>query len=348
MENSEKNIWVLVTGGTGFVGIHTILQLLQKGYKVKTTLRSLKRKDDIKAMLKTGGITSFEHLIFIAADLTKDDNWTEAVKDCTYVLHIASPILLALPKDENEMIRPAVDGTLRVLKAARDAGVKRVVMTSNFGAVGYSHRDPQIPITEAEWTDPNEKGLSSYNKSKVMAERAAWDFMQREGGNIELSVINPVGIFGPALGPDLSSGFELVKNILDGTMKAIPKLTLNIIDVRDVADLHIRAMTSADAKGERFLALAGGKISLPEIAVLLKEKMPAISGKISQKTLPNWLLRLAALFNPKAKTLASMLKASRNVSNDKARKVLSWEPLATNEEAILYSVESMLKFGQIK
>jgi len=348
MENSEKNIWVLVTGGSGFVGIHAILQLLQKGYKVKTTLRSLKRKDDILAMLKTGGIRSFEHLIFVEADLTKDDNWNEAVKDCTYVLHIASPILLALPKDENEMIRPAVDGTLRVLKAARDAGVKRVVMTSNFGAVGYSHRDPQMPINEAEWTDPNEKGLSSYNKSKVMAERAAWDFMEREGGNLELSVINPVGIFGPALGPDLSSGFELVKNLLDGTMKAIPKLTLNIIDVRDVADLHIRAMTNPDAKGQRFLALAGGKISLPEIAALLKEKMPAISGKISGKTLPNWLLRLAALFNPKARAIASMLKASRNVSNEKARKILNWKPLTTNEQAILLSVESMFKFGHIK
>lgn len=348
MENSENNIWVLVTGGTGFVGIHAILQLLQKGYKVKTTLRSLKRKDDIIAMLKTGGIQSFEHLIFVEADLTKDDNWHEAVKDCTYVLHIASPILLALPKDENEMIRPAVDGTLRVLKAARDAGVKRVVMTSNFGAVGYSHKHPQIPIAEAEWTDPNEKGLSSYNKSKVLAERAAWDFIQREGGNMELSVINPVGIFGPSLGPDLSSGFELVKNILDGTMKAIPKLTLNIIDVRDVADLHIRAMTSPDAKGQRFLALAGGKISLPEIAGLLKEKMPAISGKISKKTLPNWLLRFVALFNPKARALASMLKASRNVSNEKARNVLNWEPIATNEQAILLSVESMLKFGHIK
>lgn len=348
MENSKENTWVLVTGGTGFVGIHAVLQLLQKGYHVKTTLRSLKRKDDIINMLQTGGVSSFQHLVFVEADLTKDDNWDEAVKDCTYVLHIASPIFLTLPKDENEMIRPAVDGTLRVLKAARDAGVKRVVMTSNFGAVGYSHKDPDIPITENEWTDPNEKGLSSYNKSKVMAERAAWDFIQREGGDLELSVINPVGIFGPALSADLSSGFELVKNLIDGTMKAIPKLSMNIIDVRDVADLHIRAMTNPDAKGQRFLALAGGKISLPEIAILLKDKMPGIAGKISRKILPDWLVRITALFNRKAKFIASMLKASRNVSNEKARSVLGWRPLATNEEAILLSVESMLKFGHIK
>ena len=191
MENTKKDTWVLVTGGTGFVGVHTILQLLQQGYKVKTTLRSLSRKEEIIDMLKNGGITSFDNLRFIAADLTKDDNWDEAVKDCAYVLHIASPIFLALPKNQNDMIRPAVDGTLRVLKAARDAGVKRMVMTSNFGAVGYSHKDPQTAITEEDWTDPNEKGLSSYNKSKVMAEQAAWDFMQREGGNLELSVTTP-------------------------------------------------------------------------------------------------------------------------------------------------------------
>jgi len=348
MEIFEKNTWVLVTGGTGFVGVHAIVQLLQKGYKVKTTLRSLARKDEVIDMLKNGGITSFDDITFIAADLTKDDNWDEAVKDCTYVLHIASPIFLALPKDDDEMIRPAVDGTLRVLKAARDASVRRVVMTSNFGAVGYSHKDHGTAITEADWTDPNEKGLSSYNRSKVMAERAAWDFMQREGGNLELCVINPVGIFGPALGPELSSGFELIKSMLDGTMKAIPDLTLNIIDVRDVADLHIRAMTNPEAKGQRFLALAGGKISLPEIAQLLKRKMPAVAAKVATRNLPDWLVRIAALFSPKAKAIASMLNASRNVSNEKARRVLKWEPTATNEEAILLSVESMLKFGNIK
>lgn len=343
-----KNHWVLVTGGTGFVAIHAILQLLQQGYSVKTTVRSLNRKDEILSMLRNGGYSDFSRLDFIEADLTKDEHWDEAVKDCTYVLHIASPIFLALPKDENEMIRPAVDGTLRVLKAARDAGVKRVVMCSNFGAVGYSHKDPAVAITEKEWTDPNELGLSSYNKSKVMAERAAWDFIGHEGGGLELSVINPVGIFGPALGSNLSSGFELVKNLLDGTMKAIPKLTLNIIDVRDVADLHIRAMTHPEANGQRFLALAGGKISLPEIAHLLKLKLPELSQKVSGKVLPDWLVRTLALFNPKAKAIASMLKASRNVSNEKARQLLDWAPVATNEEAVLLSVQSMLKFGHIK
>lgn len=347
MENSETGKQVLVTGGAGFVGVHAILQLLQKGYIVKTTLRSLSRKAEVVKMLANGGITSYDNLSFVQADLTKDENWNEAVKGCDYVLHIASPIFLHLPKDENEMIRPAVNGTLRILKAARDAGVKRVVMTSNFGAVGYSHKDRSTPITEENWTNPNEKGLSSYNKSKVLAERAAWDFITREGGSLELSVINPVGIFGPALGPDLSSGFELIKNITNGTTKALPKLYLNIIDVRDVADLHIRAMINPNAKGERFLALAGGKLSMPEIARLIKYKMPEISGKITSRVMPDWQVRLIAVFSPKARVIASMLRASRNVSNEKAKRILGWEPLADNEEAILLAVQSMVKFGNI-
>jgi len=245
------------------------------------------------------------------------------------------------------MIRPAVDGALRVLKAARNAGVKRVVMTSNFGAVGYSHKNPNDEITETDWTDPNEKGLSSYNKSKVIAERAAWDFIKNEGGDLELSVINPVGIFGPSLGPDISSGFELLRNLLNGSMKAIPNLTMNIIDVRDVADLHIRAMIDPEAKGQRFLALAGGKISMPEIALLIKKKMPEVAHNISTKRLPDWLVSLTGLFSPQAKNIASMLRANRNTSNAKARKILGWKPLSNNEEAIMAAIESMIKYKVI-
>lgn len=349
MVNTKTEKWVLVTGGTGFVGIHCILQLLQKGYNVKTTLRSMNRRNEVIEMLKNGGITTFENLEFIEADLTKDNNWDKAVKDCEYVLHIASPILLTLPKDENEMIRPAVDGTLRVLKAARNAGVKRVVMTSNFGAVGYSHKNPNTEITEEDWTDPNEKSLSSYNKSKVLAERAAWDFIRDERGNLELTVINPVAILGPSLGPDISSGFELLRNLLNGSMKAIPNLEMNIIDVRDVADLHISAMTNLNAKGERFLALAGGKMSMPEIALFLKKEMPEIAQNVSSKVLPNWVVHLTSLFSPKAKNVSSMLKAKRDkVSNEKAKKILGWQPIANNEEAIIAAVESMIRFGIIK
>ena len=346
MEKISTAKWILVTGGTGFVGIHTILQLIQKGYKVKTTIRSLVKKEDVLDMLAKGGITMPADLCFIEADLTKDANWDEAVKDCEYVHHIASPIGLSIPKSEEEMIRPAVDGTIRVLRAAKKAGVKRVIMTSNFGAVGYSHKDHSQLITEESWTDPNEKGLSAYNKSKVLAERAAWEFINREGGGLELVVTNPMGIFGPALGADLSSGFQLLKNILDGSMKALPKLTLGLVDVRDVADLHIRAMTSPQAAGQRFLALAGGTMSLPQIARLLRLQRPQLATRVSSKTLPDWMVRLSAPFNSRARAIAPMLGINRNASNEKARRILGWQP-RSNEEAILASVESLAEFHPI-
>ncbi|MET4140787.1 nucleoside-diphosphate-sugar epimerase [Pedobacter sp. UYP1] len=344
MIKENNQTLVLVTGGTGFVGIHAIHQLLQKGYQVKTTIRSLDRKKEILAMLKTAGIIQFDKLKFIEADLTRDANWDEAVKDCDYVLHIASPIHLKVPKDENEMIKPAVEGTFRVLKAARNAGVKRVVMTSNFGAVGYSNKDNTALITEESWTDPAEKGLSAYNKSKVLAERAAWNFIKTEGRGLELAVINPMGIFGPSFNADLSSGYELLKSILDGTMKTIPDLVLGIVDVRDVADLHIRAMTNPAANGQRFIALAGGTMSLPQISLFLKRELPEAAKNASTKILPDWLVRLAAIVSPKARAIAPMLGINRNASNEKARKLLGWQP-RTNEQAVLAAAESLLKYN---
>ena len=297
-------------------------------------------------MMKNGGITYWSALSFIEADLLKDQNWSEAVSGCKYVLHVASPIFLRLPDNEDEMIRPAVDGTLRVLKVARDGGVKRVVMTSNFGAVGYSHKDHTKPIAEESWTNPNEKGLSVYNKSKVLAELAAWDFMKREGGSLELAVINPMGIFGPSLNASISSGFGLLLNVLNGKMKSIPDVRLGIVDVRDVADLHIRAMLHPEANGQRFLCLAGGTMSLLEISRFLKEKMPEVSRKASLKPMPTWLVRLASLFNKQAKAILPLVGIYRNASNAKARTVLGWNP-RTNEAAILATVESLIKYKAI-
>lgn len=337
---------VLVTGGTGFVAIHSILQLLNRGYQVRTTVRSLNSRDKIFEMLKNGGITDFSQLEFIETDLTSDKNWNEAMIGCQYVLHIASPIFLRLPKNEDEMIRPAVDGTLRVLKAARDSGVKRVVMTSNFGAVGYSHKEKNSLITEESWTDPNEKGLSTYNKSKVLAEKAAWDFIEKKGGALELSVINPMGIFGPSLNEDLSSGFELLKKLLDGSMKAIPDIRLGIVDVRDVAELHILAMEKPQAKGERFLALSGGTMSLMEIVKLLKEKMPYVTTKAPAKSLPTFIIRLSSIFNDQAKAILPLVGINRNASNKKAKTILGWVP-RTNEEAVTASVISLIKWKNL-
>ncbi|GGD75367.1 aldehyde reductase [Emticicia aquatilis] len=344
MENSANNKLVLVTGGTGFVAIECIKQLLEKGYQVRTTLRSLKRKDEIIESLKASGILTFYNLTFIETDLLTDKNWDKAVEGCDYVLHVASPIHLEIPKDENEMIKPAVEGTLRVLKAARDAGVKRVVMTSNFGAVGYSHADKSKVITEENWTNPNEKGLSAYNKSKVMAEKAAWEFIKNEGRDLQLSVINPVGIFGPAYSAKLSSGFELLKKILDGSMKAIPNITISIVDVRDLADLHIKAMTNEAANAQRFLALSDGVMTLPDIAIFFKKQLGEQGNKISTKRLPDWVVKIAALFNSQAKALVPMLSKYRDSSNEKARKVLDWQP-RSKEEALLATVESLFKYN---
>ncbi|WP_338867834.1 aldehyde reductase [Spirosoma sp. SC4-14] len=346
MTTTTNQKTVLVTGGSGFVGIHCILQLLQQGYSVKTTVRSLNRKNTVLTRLENGGLTDFSQLGFIEADLTEDANWDHAVAGCDFVLHVASPIGLSIPKDENDMIRPAVDGTRRVLRAARDAGVKRVVMTSNFGAVGYSHTDTTQVITEESWTNPNEPGLSAYNKSKVLAERAAWDFLKTEGGKLELTVINPVGIFGPSLGPELSSGFELLKQILDGSMKRVPNMTLGLVDVRDVADLHIRAMTSPAGNGQRFLAIAGETMTLPDIAQLMKDRLGNTLNHISTKRIPDWVVRLAALVNPTARALVPMLSRYRTASNEKARTLLGWKP-RSNEEALLAAANSLIQFGYV-
>lgn len=346
MSSSNLNTQVLVTGGSGFVAIHCIVQLLDQGYRVKTTLRSVNKKQGVLDMVQVAGVSG-ENLEFVQADLTSDTNWDNAVEGCEYVLHVASPIFLRAPKHEDEMVRPAVDGTIRVLKAARDGGVKRVVMTSNFGAVGYSHTDTSKVINEECWTDPNEKGLSIYNKSKVLAERAAWDFMKREGGSMELSVINPMAIFGPSFGPALSSGYELLKKVLDGSMKRVPNITLGIVDVRDVADLHLRAMVNPAANRQRFLALAGGIMSLPEIARLLKAKTPVIAEKASLKTTPDFVIKIAALFNPLAKNIAPMLSRYREASNEKAKHLLGWNP-RSNEAALIAAAESLAKFGAIE
>ena len=253
---------VLVTGGSGFIGSHCILQLLAAGHQVRTTVRNLKREGDVRALLKTGGAEPGDRLSFAAADLEKDAGWSQAVAGCDYVLHVASPFPPNVPDDENELIVPAREGALRVLRASRDAGVKRVVLTSSFAAIGYGQRPQEAPFNETNWTDPNGDDVRPYVKSKTLAERAAWDFIAKEGGNLELSVVNPVGVFGPVLGPDYSTSILIVQRLMDGALPGCPKLYFGVVDVRDVADLHLRAMTHPAAKGERFLAVAGDFMSM--------------------------------------------------------------------------------------
>lgn len=339
---------VLVTGGTGFVGVHILLQLLQKGYDVKTTLRSMKKKDMIIDTLKENGVQNLEKLSFIEADLSKDCNWEEAMEDRDYVFSVASPVFFHEPESEEEAIRPAIEGITRILKAAQKMNVTRVVMTSNFGAVGFSKKAAiGVVTTEEDWTDENEAGLSIYEKSKLLAERAAWDFVSQPDITLEFATVNPVAIFGPSLSEHISGSFMLINNLLNGSMKRIPEIPLNIVDVRDVADIHIRAMLTPEANGERFIASADGQTSLQEMAEILKAKRPQISKNVSTKKMPNVALRTAALVNKQAKEGLLLHVMNRNVKNDKAKQMLGWQPISTNEEVILASVDSMMNFKLI-
>jgi nucleoside-diphosphate-sugar epimerase len=260
---------------------------------------------------------------------------------------VASPLPPDVPGHEDELIVPARDGTLRVLRAARDAGVKRVVLTSSFAAIGYGHAPQKTPFNETNWTDPNGRGATAYVKSKTLGERAAWDFIAQQGGRLELSVVNPVGVFGPVLGPDYSASILLVKRMLDGAMPGLPQLYFGVVDVRDVADLHIRAMTDPAASGERFLAAAGDFMSLVDIAKVLKRRMGAVAARVPTRQLPNWLVRIAALRDHAVKQILPELGKIKNASNEKARRMLGWAP-RSNEDAIMATAESLVRFGLLK
>jgi dihydroflavonol-4-reductase len=338
---------ILVTGGSGFVGGHVILQLLEAGHDVRTTLRSLAKEQAVRDTLAHAGAKNLDRLSFVAADLNQDAGWAEAVAGCDYVQHVASPFPLAQPKDENDLIRPAVDGTLRVLRAARDAGVKRVVQTSSFAAVGYGHGDQAAAYTEADWTNVDGPAVQPYMKSKTLAERAAWDFVEREGNGLELAVVNPVGIFGPVLNEDLSTSIEIIKRMLEGGLPGAPRLYLGVVDVRDVAGMQIKAMTAPEAKGERFLAVAGDPMSIYDMSVILRQGMGEKAAKAKLRQMPDWLIRVMALINPLAREAAPRLGIRAAASNAKARDLLGWQ-FRSNEEAIVASGESLIRLGIVQ
>jgi dihydroflavonol-4-reductase len=338
---------VLVTGGSGFIGSHTILQLLAAGHQVRTTVRNLKREGEVRGMLKSGGGEAGDRLSFFAADLENDAGWREAVAGCDYVLHVASPFPPSVPKHEDELIVPAREGSLRVLRAARDARVKRVVLTSSFAAIGYGQQPKSTPFNETDWTDPNGPDVQPYTKSKTLAERAAWDFMTKEGGSLELSVVNPVGVFGPVLSRDYATSILLVQRLMDGALPGCPRLYFGVVDVRDVADLHLRAMTHPAAKGERFLAVAGDFLTFVEIAKVLKERMGDAARRVPTRQLPDWMVRIVALFDPAAKQILPELGKHKNATNEKARRVLGWTPRSSSD-AIAATAESLVRLGLLK
>lgn len=324
---------VLVTGGTGFLGSHCILQLLSDGYEVRTTVRDLGREQRARSTLEANGVATDAPLSFVAADLLSDRGWMEAVSGCDAVLHVASPFPATQPDNADEVIIPARDGTLRVLRAARDAGVGRVVLTSSFAAVGYGRQHPGRDFDERDWTEEDAPN-APYIRSKVVAERAAWDFVAREGNGLALSVVNPTGIFGPALGADYSASIGMVKAILEGQVPGPPDMAFGVVDVRDVADLHLRAMSSPEAVGERFIAVSGPALSLRDVALLLSEDLGEQADRISQSLLDA----------PSATRKATQ---RRNSSNAKARRLLDWSPRSA-DEAILASAQSLIRLGLVR
>lgn len=330
---------VLVTGGTGYLAAWCIVTLLRRGYRVRTTVRDLNRADAVRAAVTRGGADATQ-LEFAVADLLVDDGWAEAVEGCAAVLHVASP--LTATRDAEEVIRPAVDGTLRVLRAARDAAVARVVYTSSCGAVYYGHPDRSTPFDESDWTVIGGGPMSAYVTSKALAERAAWDFVERQGGGLELSVINPSGIFGPALSPESTSSLRLLRALLDG-MPGAPKLWMGIVDVRDVAELHALVLESPDAAGERFIAWGAGPVSMPQIAGVLRQRLGEPARRVPRRALPDWLVRLAGRFNTEIGDLVPLLGQRRTATSAKAVRLFGWAPRAW-QETIEESARCLIAF----
>lgn len=335
---------VLVTGGTGFIAQYCILALLEAGYRVRTTVRNPQRESEVRRQLKMGGAEPGERLAFVVADLGDDQGWAEAAAGCAYVLHGASPTPTGVKTSEDDWVKPAVNGNLRVLRAARDAGVKRVVLTSAFGAICAGHGEMGRPFDENDWSDLS-GNVWLYQKSKTLSERAAWDFIAREGGGLELSVVNPTAVLGPVLGADYSHSIRLVKSMLEG-QPGCPKINCGFVDVRDVADLHVRAMTDPAAKGERFLAIAGDSLWLSEVAKVLQQHLGASAARVRPRVLPNWVVRLGALKDPALRGSIPLLGRNMNATSEKAKRLLGWAP-RSREDAIVATAESLLRLGLI-
>lgn len=316
---------VLVTGGSGYVGTQLIAALLRAGSPVRATVRSMAREAELRAAVRRGDADD-AGLEVVAADLMTDDGWPAAVAGCAEVHHVASPLPVAQPADPDELIVPAREGTLRVLRAARDADVRRVVLTSSFAAVGYTPK-PGAEFTEDDWTDPDTPGLAPYPRSKAIAERAAWEMMESDGGDTELVVVNPTFILGPTLTTVLGSSMQGIKAMLDGTMSVVPRARFGVVDVRDVADLHLRAMAAPEAAGKRFLAVSDGPtMSFVEVAGILRRRLGSLAARVPTQEAPGE--------EPPRPV----------IHNDRARKELGWSPFPA-ETTIAQSAESLRDLG---
>lgn len=339
---------VLVTGGSGYVGGWCVIGLLQQGHVVRTTVRNLAREAEVRAAL--GQVADLGRLSFHQADLTADAGWDEAVAGCDYVLHVASPFPARAPKDPDELIRPAREGTLRVLQAAVAARVRRVVVTSSIAAIAYGHgperyRPDSEPMTQADWTEVDGPDVTAYAKSKTLAEHAARDFMALHGGETELVTVNPSGVFGPALGRDIGTSLIIVERLLKGALPGLPRIGFQVVDVRDTADLHLRVMTEPKAAGGRYVA-AGDFVWFEDFARILRETVPDLASRVPTRRAPDWLLRAAALVDPQARMARGELGRTRRVSARSAL-ALGWSPRPLRE-TLADSARSLVALGVVK
>jgi len=334
---------VLVTGGTGFIGLHCLQQLLDKGYKVRTTIRSESRKQEVLEAMKKHSSNS-ENLEFYIADLLKDDGWKEAVEGSKYVLHVASPFFLGEPENEDVFIKPAVEGTLRVLKACADADVQKVVLTSSFAAVGYGHPREKEVYTEEDWSSVDGE-ISAYAKSKTLAEKAAWEFVENleESKKFDLTVINPVAVTGPMLTSDIGSSNDFLLKLISGSMPACPKIHMGYIDVRDVAKAHIFSMTEEKTNGERII-VSENEMFFAEVGKTLNE---AGFKKSPTKELPNFLVKIMSFFVGELKTLLSALDRKGDIDKTKAERFFNWEYIST-EQSVTETAQQLQEMGLTK
>ncbi|MDQ7995012.1 MAG: aldehyde reductase [Luteibacter sp.] len=335
---------VLVTGGSGFIAGHCILQLLAQGYAVRTTVRSLAKETSARKTLEDAGMIHGEHLSFAAADLLEDTGWADAVAGMDFILHVASPVMPGHVDNENDVIVPACEGTLRVLRAARDAGVRRVVLTSAFHAVSWGHPHGDHVFTEKDWTVPDGPGVDAYGKSKTLAERAAWDFVSSHGGAPELTTMLPVAVMGPVMGREVTGANHVVQRLLTGTLRAFPDLYIPIVDVRDVAAAHILAMTHPDAAGERFLLSNGPAIAMKDIGAIIRAELGEAARRVPTRSMPSVVVRIVARFRKELRPFVRDLGYAKQTSNEKARRMLGWNPKAPRV-AIVDAATSMLRSG---
>ncbi|MEM1105472.1 MAG: aldehyde reductase [Pseudomonadota bacterium] len=333
---------VLVTGATGFIAAHCIAILLARGHTVRGTARSVSRAGGLNTLLSDYTDTPVE-VPLVAADLEKDAGWDDAVEGVDAVFHVASPLPTNVPRDPDTVIKPARDGALRVLKAAKAAGVKRVVMTSSVAAIAYGWGEgrPEI-LTEAHWSNPdNLKANTPYTRSKTIAEKAAWDYVAGDGAGIELTTINPSAVLGPVMGGDFSASLQIITQLMEGKLPATPRVGFQIVDVRDVAEAHVLALETEAAIGQRY-AVTEDFMWFSEVADLLRDAYPNHPKSIPSGEMPNWLLRLMAPLNPPVKQLLPELGKRRIVSSDKARDELGWTPRPARE-AVLAAADSLLR-----